>query len=218
MRKIIKIVFGSAIAVLLILFAIGTISMSNTDIEYDDSPEALLAHKMEVSKEIATPINVALQSVGIDYVSSIEHDVLLDDAFGNDEIGYRVSTLNVDNIILYLNADSSVYQIKYAGNILFDNGESVKKIDDFYLTEQQKESIIVNVQEGVRKLLKSPSTAVFPNHNEWFVIKVDGVTTVQSYVDAQNSFGAMLRSEFVVTIEENTVVSLVFDGKEYMKQ
>ncbi len=213
-----KIVFGSVIAILLISFAIGAISMSDTDSEFDDSPEALLANEMDVSKDVAKPIHEALKSVGIDYVKSIEHDELLDDAYGNNEKGYRISTLHVDNIILYLNADSSVYNIKYAGQKLYENGSAVAQISDYYLTEKERESVIFNIQEEVKKLLKSPSTAVFPNSEEWFVIKSDGITTVQSYVDAQNEFGAMLRSEFSFVIDDNTITSLVFDGKEYIKQ
>lgn len=59
----------------------------------------------------------------------------------------------------------------------------------------------VIAQRFVRLQLKAPSTARFPpcidmsitrNYNKW---------TVVSYVDAQNSFGAMLRNSFVAEVE-----------------
>ena len=47
--------------------------------------------------------------------------------------------------------------------------------------------------------------------------KDKGVITVQSYVDAQNSFGANIRSQFQFIIENDNTKSLIFDGKEYIK-
>lgn len=59
-------------------------------------------------------------------------------------------------------------------------------------------------EKFVRERLRSPSTAEFPpgtsqcrtSHN-------GGVWTVRSYVDAQNAFGAMLRSDYVVVTRYN---------------
>jgi hypothetical protein len=64
-------------------------------------------------------------------------------------------------------------------------------------------SACVAAREFVRRELKAPATAEFPscsamsithktNSNKW---------TVQSHVDAQNSFGAMLRSNFLAEME-----------------
>lgn len=51
--------------------------------------------------------------------------------------------------------------------------------------------------------LKAPSTAEFPLFNEASVKQLDAKTwRVSSYVDAQNSFGAMLRTRYTVTIED----------------
>lgn len=76
-------------------------------------------------------------------------------------------------------------------------------------------------QSFVKKFLKSPSTAEFPqliksvttvSHNgiEW---------TVNSYVDVQNSFGAMIRSQYTCVLEYSgedkwTLKKLIFDGEQ----
>ncbi len=52
--------------------------------------------------------------------------------------------------------------------------------------------------------LKAPSTAKFPGFTDSSsstVVTANGSYTVVSYVDAQNSFGAMLRNRFVCRIQ-----------------
>ena len=57
---------------------------------------------------------------------------------------------------------------------------------------------------AVKDNLKSPSTAKFPTYNN-ATIKSEGnnVFTISSYVDAQNGFGATIRSNFIAKIKVN---------------
>ena len=77
---------------------------------------------------------------------------------------------------------------------------SVKPCDD-------RIGAFVMAQEFVKKALKAPSTAQFP------LINADGVSSIPTttpdgkcafsvvtYVDAQNSFGAMIREKYAVTV------------------
>lgn len=69
-----------------------------------------------------------------------------------------------------------------------------------------KSTAYFNGQECVKELLKSPSTAEFPYGSEQFVTQIDEDTfIINSYVDSQNSFGAMLRTQYVcqVTLIDN---------------
>ena len=55
----------------------------------------------------------------------------------------------------------------------------------------------------INSVLKSPSTAEYPDSflnplNDWQMYKNNNLVTVKSYVDAQNSFGAMLRNNFII--------------------
>lgn len=83
----------------------------------------------------------------------------------------------------------------------------------------EKTDIQTRCQNGVKSILKSPSTAKFPNITNWYIGKDKEKIVVQSYVDAQNSFGAMIRSEFQVIFSSSgdTVTSLIMDGVEYIK-
>ncbi len=58
----------------------------------------------------------------------------------------------------------------------------------------------------VNSILKSPSSAEYPDSflnplNDWEMYKNNNLVTVKSYVDAQNSFGAMLRNNFIIQVQ-----------------
>ncbi|MBN1451141.1 MAG: zinc ribbon domain-containing protein [Anaerolineales bacterium] len=76
-------------------------------------------------------------------------------------------------------------------------------------------------QEYVLQFLKAPSTAEFPSvflgrGTEYRFLKKDGVVTVQSWVDAENSFGAMIRSTYTAQFDYNTeaLLYLEIDGEK----
>jgi hypothetical protein len=70
-------------------------------------------------------------------------------------------------------------------------------------------------QENVKSILKAPKTADFPSIRDWSFGKNPFYTAVQSYVDAQNSFGAEIRSEFYFVYQTGTdnLVYAIFDGE-----
>lgn len=51
-------------------------------------------------------------------------------------------------------------------------------------------------QRFVERKLKAPSTAKFQSTGDTFAVKADDVYQVAGYVDAQNGFGAMIRSNY----------------------
>ena len=75
----------------------------------------------------------------------------------------------------------------------------------------------VACQQFVEQRLKSPATADFPaNYPQYTKLITDTTYRVDAYVDSQNSFEAMIRTEFTCEVkqtgdEENyTLVSLDF--------
>lgn len=71
-------------------------------------------------------------------------------------------------------------------------------------TRKEKEDTAVAMSQlMVMDHLKAPSTAEFPLFSEASIKQLDAKTwRVSSYVDAQNSFGAMLRTRYTVTMED----------------
>ena len=69
-----------------------------------------------------------------------------------------------------------------------------KKIN---LTNKIKKEMYEKVKKDITDSLKTPSTAIFPKMNDWHIeVNYNNVIEVKSYVDSQNSYGAMLRANF----------------------
>lgn len=172
---------------------------------------------IDVTVEEGELIDSVLNRCGISKVVSFEHDALLDNAHTDGETGYRIAINNdVDNIILYLNADKSVYSLRYADNDLYADGIIVSTLNDYTLTSTEMSDWMIKCESKVKEILKSPSTAKFPNILSWSFSKEKNIITVQAYVDSQNSFSAEIRSQFTFVIDgnTNTIQSFVFDGQE----
>jgi hypothetical protein len=56
-------------------------------------------------------------------------------------------------------------------------------------------------EEVIPKVLKAPATAKFGKKSDTFIIHSHGIYKVNGYVDSQNSFGALLRSQYVCYFE-----------------
>lgn len=185
--------------------------------KYDDS---IAAKYIDVSSEESSKIDAVLNDCGITDVVSFEHDELLDNAHVDGETGYRIATKNADNIILYLLEDKSVSQIRYGDYDLYVNGSKTATLEDYTVSMDDVNKYQYICQEKVKEILKSPSTAKFPNYTEWGFGKEKNIMTVQGYVDAQNSFGAETRSkfQFIIDTDTNTIQSFIFDGQEMITQ
>lgn len=78
-----------------------------------------------------------------------------------------------------------------------------KEVNSALLSE-----LCINAQEHVKRHLKAPASAKFPdcvwNANEYEIrVSPDHEAAwVSGHVDSQNSYGALLRSEFIVKMEK----------------
>lgn len=56
-------------------------------------------------------------------------------------------------------------------------------------------------EQQVKALLKSPASASFPDDAQNYWIQADSTIVIKGAVDAQNAFGAMLRTPFYVKLK-----------------
>lgn len=176
---------------------------------------------IDLTEEQAKSIDEILKSCGIKSVKGIEHDELLDNAHSEGETGYRITVSDsIDNIILYLDADSNVSLLRYADYDLYSEDATVATIDDYTVSLDELNKYQYNCQETVKSVLKSPSTAKFSNYTEWGWKQEKNLFYVQGYVDAQNGFGAEIRStfQFIIDMNTDTIQSFIFDGTEMITQ
>lgn len=74
-------------------------------------------------------------------------------------------------------------------------------------------------RRAVEVVLKAPASAKWPNHTQASIEATGDDYTVVSHVDAQNGFGALVRSTFRCVVHHDTsaetwqTTALRFDGK-----
>lgn len=174
----------------------------------------------DISNEDAEKIDKVLKECGIDDVDMFEHDSSLDNRHTKGEKGYRITIKDLSGyVFLYIKKNGDVHNVAYEDSVLYKNNKQLCTLEDFTITTDEKVDWSVFCEEEVEKVLKSPSTAEFANINEWYFKKTKNKLTIEAYVDAENSFGAELRSEFkfVINTKTNNVKSFILDGKEMIK-
>lgn len=168
-----------------------------------------------LSEDEAEAIMSDLNSVDIKELVSLKKgsgegvDKLQAYAFSSDEAS---GTLTIEN--------RKTYYIGAEGFDLF-NADKGGKLDDltrYLLSTSEKYKFISDAEYYVKQGLKAPSTAEFPSpvfSGAWSVRRMDDIVTVLAYVDAQNSYGAMVRSSFTVKISYSTsdCLYLEIDGQ-----
>jgi len=86
-------------------------------------------------------------------------------------------------------------------------------------SERNTTITIAFAEEVIKGILKAPSTANFVDVEAYELSNEKDVWAVNGYVDSQNSFGAMIRSQWEVQLDfrdgkGGTVKSILFDGKK----
>lgn len=179
-----------------------TITPTNTATEtttpaIDSSVKAIMdgAGLSENDAEVAFEV---IKSVGFERVERIEFFTDLDTLSA-----YR-AFLGYTNYFMIAFDGNTVYRIKFNDITLYDRdaGGVLDLITNYTLDSYEKNHFIFLAQENVMQALKSPSTAEFPStffaEDQWHVGRNKDIVTVQSWVDAENSFGAKLRNQFTV--------------------
>ena len=117
---------------------------------------------------------------------------------------------------MWLNKNNKVIILKYDENMLYKKGKVKAKLTDYVLSSEEVTQWEVECQSQVKAMLKSPSSAKFGG---WKYGKNKKQIIVQGYVDAENSFGAEIRSQFQFKINRKTeaITSFIFDGQELMQ-
>lgn len=177
----------------------------------------LIADATNMSEKEALAVSGILDKCKIGELNSITYDENLDIPDAEGEKGYRMKNALSSNIILYINPDNSVNTIRWADKDFYKNDTQLLSFEDFMITDKEKSDYQISAMESVKNVLKSPSTAKFPNILEWNIWKEDGIYFMQSYVDSQNGFGAMVRSEFQIKVKDNQIISFILDGEELIK-
>lgn len=167
-----------------------------------------------LSLDQAQAIESALDSVGLGEVSDTTKE--------GSYIKLNVNANDTDYtpkdgvVKVFLDNDNNLQAIKIGSRSLYDNGQVVCQVSDVLVSLKDMSEAIVSSEEIVNNVLKAPSTANYDTDTFRF-IKQDGLITTIGTVDAQNSFGAMIRTGFKIQFDYNDgmkPVHFVFDDQE----
>lgn len=79
------------------------------------------------------------------------------------------------------------------------------KLNDDGTSNYSKDKLYIQCysfsQDLVKNKLKSPKTAKFPSYSDSFITDNGDTIIVTAYVNAQNSFGATIKTNYVATIK-----------------
>lgn len=190
-----------------------------------EEQEKLNEEKKENAKKANISVNAfenmitACETIGIEY-GEISNITAKDDWANGKRCSFDYSGYQ---FLVYFYQDETVNSINSGTIKFYENGQKVEDLKNRLLTTEEKTQLKSWAEDNIKQILKSPSSAEFPGglltpFEDWSFSKNATTYTVSSYVDSQNSFGAMIRSQFVITYEweEGTgkVTSLIFDGEK----
>lgn len=139
----------------------------------------------------------------------------------SDTSGRKYYSFSMDgksyNYGVWINPNLSVHSVMFSGITLFKDGKLIEKISDNIPSEKEVQHMQKQVERVVKANLKAPSTAKFSNFK---FRKIHGVGIVSGFVDAQNSFGAMIRTHFSASFDfkqNGTMTKVEIDGNELVK-
>lgn len=198
-----------------ILLASNSMNSENTDVvntqnenmaeekavKQNDKVIKLIVKKCNILQEEAEQVKKDFESVGINELTGFTE---FEGAGVEGMKSFKYTSKTVSGTLILTN-DGTNYTTNYisSGDItLFDSskGGVLDNISRYYLSDDEKSLYLYQSEELIKQCLRSPSSADFPNwySGSWQIGRRDDVITIVSYVDAQNAFGAMIRSKFVL--------------------
>lgn len=177
------------------------------------------AQKANISINAFENMLTACETIGVEY-GKISNITAKDNWANGKRCSFDYSGYQ---FLVYFNQDETVNSINSGTIKFYENGKKVEDLKNRLITTEEKTQLKLWAEDNIKKILKSPSTAEFPGgflspFEDWNFSKNGTNYTVSSYVDSQNGFGAMIRSQFTIVYEwkdsTGKVTSLIFDGEK----
>ena len=117
---------------------------------------------------------------------------------------YSIEADGYDLVVTDLEDDFRIF-IPSSSYVFYEDGKVLLTVDELNakkIDKNDRNAYYIIAKEIIMSCLKNPNSADFPSivtNSQDIAMQKDGdIVAVQSYVDAQNSFGTNVRSEWVV--------------------
>lgn len=198
----------------------GVNSMEGGKPSSSSAPTSLLAKEMDLSQEQERVVLDIFAQCGIGEIDSVEvfHE-------GEEQTSYYVEDSETKAyrgadyaIVVWLdNETKEVQAIYFHDQDIYVDGAAQAKVSDFYVNAEDRSKYRVTAQMLVNELLLVPDSAKYPAKSGWAFGVEDGIVVVQSTVTSQNAYGVALENKFQIKFKNGNPISLIIDGKEYIK-
>ena len=167
--------------------------------------------QMNINIESANLVEEILKKCGITELNSVSHKK--DEDTENEKM-YELSVNDGERAFLYTDGSNKVIAVRYSAENLYKNGEYLAKIDDFLLKSDERDKYQFKCENVIKGILKAPKTAEFAGYGDWNFIKDKDGIKVSSFVDSENSFGAMLRTKFKIEFNRDGNIKKAIIGDQ----
>ena len=137
---------------------------------------------------------------------------------GKNEMGDSVWDISCDGISVLAVASDDVYRIWSGDYTFYEDGTVVttkQKMESTAISSDERSKFYFMAREIVTQCLKNPSSADFPSitfsPQDISMEKKDDIVAVQSYVDATNSVGGQVRSQWTVEFRVTDLDNLFYE-------
>lgn len=160
----------------------------------EEAPKYIFSQYYGFSEDQAKAIEDALTNIGVKKIKDVtkkdNHNYVLD-------VDAGVYTPDKDTMHVECDDNNQLQTITYGQIIMWNEGKSIHQLSEYVLSSSEELEVTRTGKDMVKKTLKAPSTAKFDSKTFKY-IKIQGEITFIGKVNAQNSFGAMVRSPFKV--------------------
>lgn len=169
-----------------------TESTTEKELTFDDKVKELLGEELG-----SNLLKILKDNIGFTELSSIEKV--------GDTLNYKVDANGYEIMVTEISDTDFRIIIPNSDYVFYENGSvsmTFKDFSDRQIDINDRGTYYIMAQDIVKSGLKNPSSADFPSitfHSEDIAMQKKGdLIVVQSYVDAENSFGGTVRSKWTV--------------------
>lgn len=133
---------------------------------------------------------------------------------GKNDVGNINWDITTGDYKLMVAADEDgIYNVVCGDYNMYDGESILYTCEDLALRDvsEYRSHYIVIAENIITNILKSPSTAQFQDSWDMAVARNGDLVVVQGYVDSQNSFSAIIRSDFIVEFRVLDIESFAYE-------
>ena len=194
-----------------------TVKMSSDDKTEDSEPEKIEQKEQDLEDKF---VSDSSEYISEDIARKLYGIIVNDIGFSNVEFMGKEASDSVwnifcDNMSVLAVASDDVYRIWSGDYTFYEEGAVVttkQQMEETLVKDEDKISYYVMAQDIIMQHLKNPDSASFPwGTDEIGFAKKDDIVAVQGYVDATNSFGGQVRSQWTVEFRVTDLDNLYYE-------